>query len=87
MAKKSTTATAPRPRVTADELRGFVEVFQAAGSITEVVEASGWKIEKVRAQATRLRKAGVPLKKFGKKSALTPEDIGELKALCSACGN
>lgn len=76
-------ATVTRPRVTIDELKRFVEIYQAANSAVEVAEKTGWKIEKVRTQATRLRKNGVPLKKFTKKSALTTADLTSLKALCA----
>lgn len=84
MAKKAKEKV-ERKRVSLDELKRLVEVFQTATSIEEVASTLGWKIEKVRTQATRLRKRGVALKKFAKQSKLTETDIESLKGLCADC--
>lgn len=78
---KTGKAVGVRKRVTIDELKKFVEVFQKATSVEEVAKALDWKIEKVRTQATRLRKRGVELKTFPKLSSLTGEDIDALAEL------
>lgn len=82
MTKKK--SSGERKRVTVDELQKFVKVFKAATSIDEVVEKTGWKLEKVRSQATRLRKRGVPLKKFprGGGASLSDADFASLAKLC-----
>lgn len=73
-----------RNRVTADELKQFVKTYQEASSIAEVAKKMAWKVEKVRTQATRVRKAGVPLKAFkrGGASVIAPI-VEDLKKLCA----
>lgn len=80
MAQKKKTTT-PRKRVTIDELKKFVVEFQKAASIEEVAKTMDWKIEKVRTQATRLRKRDVELKEFPRQSNLTDADLDDLSAL------
>jgi len=82
MAKQSSTTTASRPRVTVDDLKKLVVIHQKSNSAAEVAREMNWKIEKVRAQIARLRKAGVPLKQFTKKAALTTKDIKDLTSIC-----
>jgi len=88
MAKRSIAAakesTTPRPRVTFDELQGFVEVWQKASSVAEVAKITGWAEAKVRTQATRLRKGGVPLVKFSRPASLTLENVESLRGICEA---
>jgi hypothetical protein len=83
MAKKLSVKV-ERKRVSVDELRQFIKVFQAATSISEVVEKMGWKLEKVRTQATRLRKRGVALKKFPRGSGLSDADFAALAKLADS---
>lgn len=86
MSKRTTATvkTAIRPRVTVDELKTFVGVFQSETSVSEVAATMGWTIEKVRTQATRLRKRGVPLRDFPKQSSLSDIDIESLTEICKA---
>lgn len=75
-------ATAVRKPVTLDELKKFVENFQEAVSLEAVAKVMNWSIEKVRTQATRLRKRGVALKDFPRQSKLSAVDIASLQGLC-----
>lgn len=79
MVKKTTTK---RARVSVDELKKFVTEFQKATSIEEVAATMAWSLGKVRTQATRLRKKGVPLKAFPRQSSIQAEDWESLKELC-----
>ena len=81
MSPKKTTVV-PRKRVTIDELKKLVNAYQKATSIIEVAGHMGWKLEKVRTQATRLRKRGVPLREFPRQSKLSEADIIDLTGLC-----
>ena len=83
-AKKSAKVKVARPRVTIEELDEFVRTYQAAESLAEIATALDWTVEKVRSQATRLRKRGVPLKKITRKTDLTSEDIENLAKHCEA---
>ena len=82
MTAKKKKTTVSRPRVTKDELAKFVIAYQESSSLAETAEKMGWKIEKVRTQATRLRKLDVPLKEYNRQG-LTAEDISDLAELCS----
>lgn len=81
MATKKATTIVTRKHVTLDELEQFIREFQKADSIEDVADEMGWKTEKVRTQATRLRKRGVALKAFPRQSSLSEADFAGLAAL------
>ena len=64
------------------DLKKFVTVYQAAGTLDEVAEKMGWEKQKVSSQAQLLRRKNIPLKKFSR-NQLSEADLKELAALCN----
>lgn len=60
----------------------FVAAWQKTGSLDDVVRALGVERQAASNRATRLRKAGVPLKRFRPVGAkLSPERLESLKRI------
>lgn len=65
----------------------FVRAWQAAGTRESFVEATGMGFAAGNARANKLRKLGVPLRRFpSARTVRTAEDIKRLKALAEAVG-
>lgn len=64
-----------------DEAKEFVKIWQTSNSVKEVAEKLGISEPTAWSRGNKLRKAGVPLKKFSRASTL---DIDELKRLAES---
>lgn len=72
-------ANSTKPIISAEE---FVRIWQTAASKEEVIEKTGLSLEMTRGKAAKLRKIGVPLKKFN--SMGTKLDVQALIALAES---
>lgn len=64
----------------------FVKMWQRAGSIQDIVDQSGLKYQSAQARAVRMRKYGIPLKKFSNAGprVFSQDGIARLKKLALA---
>ncbi len=64
------------------DYEGFVRLWRDAASVSEVAETLGIKTTSASAIANRLRKGGVPLKRFPRKGA-QPIDVKKLSRIAA----
>lgn len=68
------------------EYRFFIEAWQSAKSLQEVVKKTGLTVKQVNTRVGWLRKKGVPLKSFGRRK-ITKDEWEKLQAFARNCAD